>query len=79
MPTPGYRACPRADGGWVPLRAAAHRRNVRGTVREVYYAVQVTLDRLTTAQLLQLVAIVASSSYDGRISNGALVLETTRS
>jgi hypothetical protein len=50
-----------------------------GTVREVYYAVQVPLERLTTAQLSQLLAIVDGSPYDGRISSGALLLETRRS
>ena len=50
-----------------------------GTVREVYYAVQVPLDRLTTAQLSQLLAIVDGSPYDGRISGGALLLEAPRS
>jgi hypothetical protein len=50
-----------------------------GTVREVYYAVLVTLDRLATAQLSQLLAIVDGSPYDGRISSGALLLETRRS
>src|SRR5438067_11039751 len=39
-----------------------------GTVREVYYAVVVPLDRLTTAQLSQLLAMVERSPYDGRIS-----------
>ncbi len=50
-----------------------------GTVREVYYAVQVPLDGLTTTQLSQLLAIVDGSPYDGRISRGALLLETRRS
>jgi hypothetical protein len=50
-----------------------------GTVREVYYAVQIPLDGLTTAQLSQLLAIVDTSPYDGRIRSGALLLETRRS
>jgi len=50
-----------------------------GTVREVYYAVTVPLDRLTTAQLSQLLGIVDGSPFDGRISSGALLLERRRS
>jgi hypothetical protein len=50
-----------------------------GTVREVYYAVVVPLDGLTTAQLSQLLAIADGSPYDGRISSGALLLERRRS
>lgn len=50
-----------------------------GTSREVYYAVQVPLDRLTTAQLTQLLAIVDGSPFDGQIRRGALVLERRRS
>jgi hypothetical protein len=50
-----------------------------GTVREVYYAVLVPLDRLTTAQLSQLLAIADGSPFDGRISSGALLLERRRS
>ena len=50
-----------------------------GTVREVYYAVQVPFDGLTTTQLSQLLAIVDGSPYDGRIRSGALLLETRRS
>jgi len=50
-----------------------------GTSREVYYAVQIPLDRQTVAQLTQLLAIVDGSPYDGRISGGALVLERNRS
>jgi hypothetical protein len=50
-----------------------------GTSREVYYAVQIPLDRLTVAQLTQLLAIVDSSPYDGQIRSGALLLETRRS
>lgn len=50
-----------------------------GTSREVYYAVVVPVDRLTTAQLTQLLAIVDGSPFDGQIRRGALVLETNRS
>lgn len=49
-----------------------------GTTREVYYAVRVPLDRMTTAQLTQLLAIADGSQYEGRMSSGALVLETPR-
>jgi hypothetical protein len=52
---------------------------VDGTVREVYYAVLVSLDGLTTAQLSQLLGVVDGSPFRGRISNGALLLETPRS
>lgn len=50
-----------------------------GTTRRVYYEVRVILDGLTQPQLKQLLAIVDGSRYDGRISNGALVLEPKRS
>jgi hypothetical protein len=49
-----------------------------GTSRQVYYAVRVLLDGLTTAQLTQLLSIVDGSPYDGRISSDALVLEAGR-
>ena len=49
-----------------------------GTSRQIYYGVSVLLDGLTAAQLKQLLAIVDGSPYDGRISNGVLVLETER-
>jgi hypothetical protein len=50
-----------------------------GTSRQIYYAVQVLLEGLTAAQLTQLLALVNGSPYDGRISRGALVLDTARS
>jgi hypothetical protein len=46
-----------------------------GTSRQVYYAVRVLLDGLTTAELRQLLSIIDGSPYDGRISRDALVLE----
>lgn len=49
-----------------------------GITRQVYYAVRVILDRMTAAQLTQLLAIVDGSPYDGRMSSGVLVLETPR-
>jgi hypothetical protein len=48
------------------------------TTRRVDYAVRVVLEALRTAQLKQLLAIVGGSPYDGRASNGALVLESKR-
>ena len=68
MTEAGYRFEPLPTGG-----------TVDGTVREVYYAVQVPLDGLTTTQLSELLAIVDGSPYDGRVSSGALLLETRRS
>ncbi|HEY3549668.1 MAG TPA: hypothetical protein VGK69_01230 [Gaiellaceae bacterium] len=49
-----------------------------GTTRQTYYGVYVLLDGLTSAELGQLLAIVEGSPYDGRTSNGRLLLETPR-
>jgi hypothetical protein len=50
-----------------------------GTTRRVYYGVRVMLDGLTQSELKQLLAIIDGAPYDGRISNGSLVLEPKRS
>lgn len=49
-----------------------------GTSRKVFYGVRVLLDGLTPVQLKHLLAIVDGSPFDGRISNGELVLEADR-